>query len=259
MEAEIGAPSDVVLSVAPAAGNELVEEHLVVTLDGAEIEVTELRRRPRLPPPHRGTGAARPPRGGLPGLVHRPGRPAAAHRHRRRPLPAPEPLLRVRPPHRLRPLRVRRARGALPPRVGLELGRHAGRLHRRGQPADRRRGRPPSSPARACAATSPTSSSPCCGPTTCRPGSCPSTPPASTRWTSTRSPRRRSTASGWPPTPPRSPRAPPCCASPPAATPSDTAFLTTTGTSVELTMLEVTAVTHGDLPDDDVTQPAQLG
>jgi transglutaminase-like putative cysteine protease len=40
---------------------------------------------------------------------------------------------------------------------------------------------------------------------------------------------------------------------------SDTAFLTTTGTSVELTLLEVTAVTHDALPLDDVTQPAQLG
>jgi transglutaminase-like putative cysteine protease len=40
---------------------------------------------------------------------------------------------------------------------------------------------------------------------------------------------------------------------------ADTAFLTTTGTSVELTALEVTAVTEAGLPVDDVTQPAQLG
>jgi transglutaminase-like putative cysteine protease len=40
---------------------------------------------------------------------------------------------------------------------------------------------------------------------------------------------------------------------------ADTAFLTTTGTSVELTALEVTAVTHEALPFDDVTKPAQLG
>jgi transglutaminase-like putative cysteine protease len=39
---------------------------------------------------------------------------------------------------------------------------------------------------------------------------------------------------------------------------TDTAFLTTTGTSVELLALEVWATTDGELPDDDLTQPAQL-
>jgi hypothetical protein len=40
---------------------------------------------------------------------------------------------------------------------------------------------------------------------------------------------------------------------------ADTAFLTSTGTSVELTSLEVTAVADSGLPDDDVTRPVQLG
>jgi len=39
---------------------------------------------------------------------------------------------------------------------------------------------------------------------------------------------------------------------------ADTAFLTTTGSSVELTALEVSATTDLDLPADDLTQPAQL-
>jgi transglutaminase-like putative cysteine protease len=40
---------------------------------------------------------------------------------------------------------------------------------------------------------------------------------------------------------------------------ADTAFLTTTGTSVELLSIEVVATTDGVLPDDDVRQPVQLG
>lgn len=40
---------------------------------------------------------------------------------------------------------------------------------------------------------------------------------------------------------------------------ADTAFLTTTGTSVELTSLEVLATTDGALPDDDLARPEQLG
>lgn len=40
---------------------------------------------------------------------------------------------------------------------------------------------------------------------------------------------------------------------------ADTAFLTTTGTTVELVSIEVVATTDGELPDDDVTEPVQLG
>lgn len=40
---------------------------------------------------------------------------------------------------------------------------------------------------------------------------------------------------------------------------ADTAFLTVVGESVELTTLEVSAVTEGPLPDDDLTQPVHLG
>jgi transglutaminase-like putative cysteine protease len=39
---------------------------------------------------------------------------------------------------------------------------------------------------------------------------------------------------------------------------ADTAFLTTTGASVELTSLEVHATSDGLLPDDDLRQPVQL-
>jgi hypothetical protein len=39
---------------------------------------------------------------------------------------------------------------------------------------------------------------------------------------------------------------------------ADTAFLTTTGASVELTSLEVLATSDGPLPDDDLRQPVQL-
>ena len=39
---------------------------------------------------------------------------------------------------------------------------------------------------------------------------------------------------------------------------ADTAFLTVIGESIELTGLEVTAITEGALPDDDITQPVQL-
>ena len=39
---------------------------------------------------------------------------------------------------------------------------------------------------------------------------------------------------------------------------ADTAFLTTTGVSVELTSLEVSATSDGPLPDDDLSQPVQL-
>jgi transglutaminase-like putative cysteine protease len=39
---------------------------------------------------------------------------------------------------------------------------------------------------------------------------------------------------------------------------ADTAFLTTTGASVELTSLEVHATSDGPLPDDDLRQPVQL-
>jgi transglutaminase-like putative cysteine protease len=40
---------------------------------------------------------------------------------------------------------------------------------------------------------------------------------------------------------------------------ADTAFLTTTGSSVELTSLEVVATSDGPLPDDDLARPEQLG
>jgi transglutaminase-like putative cysteine protease len=40
---------------------------------------------------------------------------------------------------------------------------------------------------------------------------------------------------------------------------ADTAFLTTTGTAVELTRLEVNAATEQPLAFDDITQPVQLG
>ena len=40
---------------------------------------------------------------------------------------------------------------------------------------------------------------------------------------------------------------------------ADTAFLTTTGDRVDMGWLEVMAITDGPLPDDDTTQPAQLG
>jgi transglutaminase-like putative cysteine protease len=39
---------------------------------------------------------------------------------------------------------------------------------------------------------------------------------------------------------------------------ADTAFLTTTGTTVELTGLEVVATSDGPLPFDDLRQPVQL-
>jgi transglutaminase-like putative cysteine protease len=41
--AEVTQPSDVVLSIAPAASTELVNEHLTVSLDGTYLQVTELR------------------------------------------------------------------------------------------------------------------------------------------------------------------------------------------------------------------------
>jgi transglutaminase-like putative cysteine protease len=40
---------------------------------------------------------------------------------------------------------------------------------------------------------------------------------------------------------------------------ADTAFLTVAGESVELSSLEVTAVTEEALPDDDLTEPVPLG
>ncbi len=40
---------------------------------------------------------------------------------------------------------------------------------------------------------------------------------------------------------------------------ADTAFLTAFGDPVELTSLDVTAITDEPLPEDDITQPAQLG
>jgi transglutaminase-like putative cysteine protease len=40
---------------------------------------------------------------------------------------------------------------------------------------------------------------------------------------------------------------------------ADTAFLTSAGDPVDLTALEVSAVTNEPLPDDDLTRPAQLG
>jgi len=39
---------------------------------------------------------------------------------------------------------------------------------------------------------------------------------------------------------------------------ADTAFLTTTGGIINLTDMDVTAYTNGDLPADDVTAPAVL-
>lgn len=40
---------------------------------------------------------------------------------------------------------------------------------------------------------------------------------------------------------------------------ADTAFLTSTGDRVEMGWLDVMAITDGPLPDDDMTQPVQLG
>lgn len=40
---------------------------------------------------------------------------------------------------------------------------------------------------------------------------------------------------------------------------ADTAFLTSTGDRVDMGWLEVMAITDGPLPDDDMTQPVQLG
>ena len=90
-------------------------------------------------------------------------------------LPAPEPLLRVRPARANGAQRVRRPARGRAARRGVELGRPAPRLRRWFEQADRRAPWHAPRSARAYARTSPTSWSRWCAPATSRHDSCRST------------------------------------------------------------------------------------
>ncbi len=93
---------------------------------------------------------------------------------------------------------------------------------------------------------------------TCRLGSPRCTRRGSPPWTSTQSPRPRSTVAGLSSTPPCSRHDPASCASVPGTTRADTAFLSTYGGNAQLLEVEVSAFVHGELPRDDVTSLVTL-
>ena len=195
--------------------------------------------------PHAPRARSRGPSGRrLPGHHHRSGRPAGHRGRRPRRVPPAQPLRRLRPPPGVRPGPVPAASRAPSCSTRSSPGSPATSPTCRARACRPTAPPTPCSSAGACAATSRTSSSRCCGPRTSPPASRPSTRPGSSRWTSTRSPRRTSTARGTWSTRPGWPRASRWSGSPRAATRPTPRSCPTTAASSRIRAMTVTAAVH---------------